>query len=95
MASEPGIVTLSVALPELLKRDVDTKVSAGDYGSVSEFVGEAIREKLERDHDAKDKLAKKLVEGLESGEPLPFTPDHFPRKKEALIERMRRTRGSA
>jgi antitoxin ParD1/3/4 len=84
---------MNVSLPEPLKRYVDGKVSSGVYGSASEFVREAIREKYQRDqdrHEAKAALTAKLLEGLNSGEPIPFTDDYFKRKKKALSERVGR-----
>jgi antitoxin ParD1/3/4 len=90
MASEPTTVTMNVSLPEPLKQYVDGKVSSGVYGSASEFVREAIREKYQRDRDraeAKAVLSSKLLQGLDSGEPIPFTDDYFKRKKHLLTQR--------
>jgi antitoxin ParD1/3/4 len=83
---------MNVSLPEPLKQYVDGKVSSGVYGSASEFVREAIREKLQRERDreeAKASLTAKLLQGLDSGKPIPFTDDHFKRKKRAISTRMR------
>jgi antitoxin ParD1/3/4 len=88
MPSEPQVVTMNVSLPQPLKQYVDRRVSSGIYGSASEFVREAIREKLDRDRDrqdARDALTTKLLEGLDSGTPVPFKRGHFDRKKAALI----------
>jgi antitoxin ParD1/3/4 len=93
MANEPSTVTMNVSLPEPLKQFVDGKVSSGVYGSASEFVREAIREKYQREQDrqeAKDVLAAKLLQGLNSGKPVPFTSGHFRRKKKALARRLGR-----
>jgi antitoxin ParD1/3/4 len=83
---EPNTVTMNVSLPEPLKGYVDGKVTSGIYGSASEFVREAIREKLQREQ-AKELLADRLLEGLDSGKPVPFTAGHFKAKKRALIQR--------
>lgn len=91
MAKDPNCVTMNLSLPKPLKRYVDGKVSSGIYGSASEFVREAIREKLEREQErreAKAALSAKLLQGLDSGRPIPFAADHFKRKKRALIDRM-------
>jgi len=90
MPSEPNSVTMNVSLPEPLKEYVDGRVSSGIYGSASEFVREAIREKLRRDQardEARALLTHKLLEGLDSGKPIPFTSGHFKSRKRALIER--------
>jgi putative addiction module CopG family antidote len=78
-------------LPEPLKEYVDGKVSSGIYGSASEFVREAIREKLRRDQEreeAKSLLADKLEAGLDSGPSIPVTRGYFKARKRALAERM-------
>jgi antitoxin ParD1/3/4 len=89
MAHESNSVTMNVSLPKPLKQYVDGKVSSGVYGSSSEFVREAIREKLEREQ-SRASLTAKLVEGLNSGKPIPFTEEYFKRKKGALAERVGR-----
>jgi Arc/MetJ-type ribon-helix-helix transcriptional regulator len=64
------------------------------YGSASEFVREAIREKYQRDqdrHQASAALTAKLLDGLNSGESIPFTEDYFKRKKKSLAARVGRT----
>jgi antitoxin ParD1/3/4 len=88
MANEPTTVTMNVSLPEPLKRYVDTKVASGIYGSASEFVREAIREKYQREQ-SQGTLSSKLLEGLDSGRPVELTDDHFAGKKSALAERFR------
>lgn len=86
MAAETKPITMNVSLPGPLKQYVDGKVSSGIYGSASEFVREAIREKLDRDQ-AKSRLADKLIDGLDSGKPIEFSDGYFKAKKRALIQR--------
>jgi antitoxin ParD1/3/4 len=93
MANDPAITTMNVSLPKPLKRYVDEKVSSGVYGSASEFVREAIREKYQREQDrreAQQALTDKLLTGLDSGQPVPITSGHFRRKKAALAKENRR-----
>ena len=93
MTDAPNIVTMNVSLPRPLKQYVDRRVSSGVYGSASEFVREAIREKLDRDrdrHDARNGLTFKLIEGLDSGTPVPFKKGHFEKRKAALAGGARR-----
>jgi antitoxin ParD1/3/4 len=67
---------MTVSLSAPLKRYVEEKVSCGDYGSASEFLEEALREKREREvQDAHVVLAKKLQEGLEGGEGMEFSDE--------------------
>ena len=91
MAAESATQTMNISLPEPLKQYVDNKVSSGIYGSASEFVREAIREKLQRE-EAKAILSQKLMDGLESGKPIPFTKGYFARRKKAFLKRLGRNR---
>jgi antitoxin ParD1/3/4 len=90
MATDPNAVTMNVSLPQTLKRYVDGKVSSGIYGSASEFVREAIREKCQRDEDreeARALLTGKLLQGLDSGKSIAFREGYFKAKKRALASR--------
>ena len=85
---------MNVSLPEPLKQFVDGKVSSGIYGSASEFVREAIREKLPSRPGPprlpRRRLESKLLEGLRSGASTPITEDFFEKKKQALTQRLAR-----
>jgi antitoxin ParD1/3/4 len=97
MPGEANTVTMNVSVPQQLKRYVDRKVSSGDYGSASEFVREAIREKRKREEEreqAKAVLTAKLLEGLDSGEPIPFDDNYFPEMKRRLKTRAAKRRRS-
>ncbi len=89
-SSNSETVTMNVSLPGRLKTYVDGKVASGVYGSTSEFVREAIREKLQRDierQQARSAVAGKLIEGIESGDPIEFDDQYFARKKQTLLRR--------
>lgn len=64
--------TMNVSLPEALKAFVDEEVAAGGYGSVSEYVRELLRAAQERKTEAR--LQSLLLEGLESGQAMPSSP---------------------
>lgn len=83
----PSAITINISLPEPLKRFVDERVASGLYDSASEFVREAVREKLAREQErerAKAELTNLLLEGLDSGEPVPFTDDYMNGRIEAF-----------
>lgn len=85
-------ITMNVSLPEPLKRYIDAKVASGIYGSASEFVREAIRDKYLKEQErarAESILAGKLLEGLDSGKPIAFTDEYTDAKKAAFRERLR------
>lgn len=56
--------TLNISLPEGLRDLVVREVAEGGYGSVSEYVREAVREALRRRRT--EVLERKLLEGLAS-----------------------------
>lgn len=58
------------------------------------MVGEAIREKMRRDH-AQNDLEQLLLEGLDSGETIPFDPKMYDRKKRELTKRFANRKRSA
>ena len=62
--------TMNISLPEAMKAFVDEQVNSGGYGSASEYVRELVR----RDQKARAqaRLEALLLEGLESGKPLPL-----------------------
>lgn len=85
---------MNVSLPKPLKQYVDGKVSSGIYGSASEFIREAIREKLHREQErqeAKARITGKLLEGLDSGKPIAIDANYFKRKKNTLLKSLDRT----
>jgi antitoxin ParD1/3/4 len=78
--------TMNIALPESLKGYVQARVSEGGYGSVSEYVRELIRADQRR--GAEERIDALLLEGLDSGEPIPVTPEYWEAKKRRLAERL-------
>jgi len=75
---------MNISLPSSLKQFVHDQVTGGTYGNVSEYIRELIRE-AQREK-AKTKLEQMLLEGLESGEPIPVTPEFWEKMRKDLIE---------
>jgi len=89
--ADAATITMNISLPEKLKRFVDRKVSSGLYGSVSEFVREAIREKLAREEErqrAEALLAARLLQGLESDASLEFDAAYVAKRRAELDARL-------
>ncbi|MSV29485.1 MAG: type II toxin-antitoxin system ParD family antitoxin [Bryobacterales bacterium] len=62
--------TMNISLPDVMKAFVAEQVDSGAYASVSEYVRELVRrDQTER---AQAKLETLLLEGIESGEPIPL-----------------------
>jgi antitoxin ParD1/3/4 len=69
------MTNMNVSLPESLKTYVEEQVNDGGYGTVSEYLRELIREDKKR--KAQERLETLLLEGLESGDPIPVTPEFW------------------
>lgn len=78
--------TMNIALPESMKHYVQERVSDGGYSSVSEYVRELIRADQKR--KAEERIDALLLEGLDSGEPIPVTKEYWEEKKRKLTERL-------
>jgi antitoxin ParD1/3/4 len=61
-------------------------VSQGGYSSVSEYVRELIRADQKR--KVEERIDALLLEGLDSGEPIPVTKEYWEEKKRKLTERL-------
>jgi antitoxin ParD1/3/4 len=61
-------------------------VSQGGYSSVSEYVRELIRADQRR--KVEERVDALLLEGLDSGEPIPVTKEYWEEKKRKLTERL-------
>jgi antitoxin ParD1/3/4 len=81
--------TMNVALPESMKQFVQERVSQGGYSSVSEYVRELIRADQKR--KTEEQIDALLLEGLDSGAPVPVTGEYWEEKKRKLTERLART----
>ena len=67
------LTNMNVSLPDTLKEYVEEQVNEGGYGTASEYMRELIRDDKKR--KAQERLEALLLEGLESGDPVPVTPD--------------------
>ena len=82
---------MNISIPDPLKEFVDQQIASGRYGSVSEYVRELIRGDQKR--RAKERLDILLLEGLDSGKPLPASPAFWDElKREALAKLGRKTK---
>jgi antitoxin ParD1/3/4 len=79
------MTSLNISLPEVLREFVDEQVKSRGYGTASEYIRELIRQDQKRTAD--DKLEALLLEGLDSGEPVEVTQEHWERKRQDLMER--------
>lgn len=65
------MTSMNISLPQELKEYIEQQTKAG-YSTPSEYVCELIR--VDRKLRAKERLDTLLLEGIDSGEPMPATP---------------------
>ena len=84
------MATMTISLPEPLREFVEAEVSAGHYGSASEFFRELVRER--RKHKAEQRLEELLLEGLESGQPIEVTESYLAQRRKALRRKLEKAK---
>jgi len=81
--------TINIALSESMKRFVQERVTEGGYGSASEYVRDLIRADQKRKAEAR--IDTHLLEGLDSGQPIPVAREYWEEKERKLSERLNKT----
>ncbi len=76
------LTSMNISLPESMKVFIETEVSSGGYGTVSEYFRELVREAKKR--KAEERLETLLREALDSGKPITVTPEYWENKKASL-----------
>jgi antitoxin ParD1/3/4 len=69
------MTTVNISLPDPMKSFVDSQVTEGMYGSVSDYIRTLIREDQKR--KAQEELEKKLLAALDDGNFQEVTPEFF------------------
>ena len=59
------MTSMNISVPTPMREYIERKLDAGEYGSTSEIVREALRELMRR--EAQQQLQTKIAEGLGSG----------------------------
>lgn len=83
---------MNISLPEELKEYVEEQTQSG-YSTPSEYVRELIREDQKR--RAKEKLDALLLEGLNSGDPIPAHAEFWTDLKRDAMARLKARKKSA
>jgi len=85
-----SMTSMNISLPQELKAYIEQQTKTG-YSTPSEYVRELIRGDQKR--RAKEQLDLLLLDGLDSGAPLPATPAFWANlKRDALAKRGKKTR---
>lgn len=69
------MTTVNISLPDPMKSFVDSQVTEGMYGSVSDYIRTLIREDQKR--KAQEELEKRLLAALDDGNFEEITPEFF------------------
>ena len=83
---------MNVSLPEELKEYVEAQTKRG-YSTPSEYVRELIREDQKR--RAREKLESLLLDGLNSGDPLPVDAEFWSNLKREAVAKLKARRKTA
>lgn len=80
-----NMTSMNISLPEELKDYVETQTKSG-YSTPSEYVRELIRD--DRKRRAKERLDTLLLEGLDSGAPIPADARFWAELKQQARKRL-------
>lgn len=73
------MTSMSIAVPTSMKKAIESRVKAGGYGNVSEYVRELIRNEPAMRHAY---IEARLVEGAKSGPPVEATEELWARLRQ-------------
>ncbi len=79
------MTTVNISLPDPMKSFVDSQVTEGMYGSVSDYIRTLIREDQKR--KAQEELEKKLLAALDDGTIQEVTPEFFNRLRAQIASK--------
>ena len=85
MKQESDLTTLNISLPRRQREFVETQAARSGCTTTSEYVRRLIHDAQKRAEQ--EDLERKLIEGLESGDPIEITPEYWERKRRELVER--------
>jgi len=77
--------TMNIAIPEILKGFVQSRVAEGGYSSVSEYIRELIR--ADQKQRAREVLDAEIRRGLDSGPAVPMTQEDWDSIRSEVRER--------
>ena len=87
---ESDLTTLNISLPRPQREFVEAEAAKSGCTSTSEYVRRLIHEAQKR--AVQEDLERKLIAGLDSGEPIEITPEYWEKKRRDLVERHARKR---
>jgi antitoxin ParD1/3/4 len=88
MRHESDLTNLNVSLPRPQREFVEAQSELCGCTTTSEYVRRLIYEAQKR--VAQEDLEKKLLQGLDSGDPIAITPEFWEKKRRELVARQAR-----
>jgi len=82
------MTSMNVSLPDEMKAFVEDQVAKGAYSTASEYLRELIRQDQQR--RLREEIDKGLLAALESGEPIPVTPEFWQERRKELEKRIQK-----
>jgi len=79
------MASLNISLPQSMKDFVEIQVQESGYSTPSEYIRALVREDQKR--RIEEKLELMFLEGIESGDPIPVTPEFWEQRRKRIIER--------
>jgi antitoxin ParD1/3/4 len=85
MKRPSDLTTLNISLPKKQREFVEAEAARSGCTTTSEYVRRLIQEAQKRAEQ--EALERRLLEGLESGDPIDITPEYWERKRRELVKR--------
>ena len=82
------MTTLNISLPKSMKGFVEAQIKLGGYSTASEYVRDLIREAQKR--AGQERLEQLLLEGINSGPPIPVDEEFWQQRRAELARRVKR-----
>ncbi len=77
-------MTLNIDLTESMRRSAEDRAAEGGYGDIGEYIRALIHSDLERKEE--ERVDALLLEGLDSGPPIPGTSAFWEERRRRLVE---------
>jgi len=90
MKQESDLTTLNISLPRPQREFVEAEAAKSGCTTTSEYMRRLIHEAQKR--TVQEDLERKLIAGLDSGDPIEITPEYWEKKRRDLVERHARKR---
>jgi antitoxin ParD1/3/4 len=86
-----AMTTLNISLPKSMKGFVESQIKARGYATASEYVRDLIRDAQKQ--AARQRLEQLILEGINSGDPIPVNEEFWRVRREKLARSVQRKKG--